>query len=333
MNEQLTQFLVDFELLDDNGEAVASITHNPNVSWAKVVFTDDVPNYNKQRVPKDEFPNVLQTGALMPIKMATGRINDGHERAIPLGVISHLKDEGNKILGLAALWRDEREEDIELLKAMMDTETKPQLSWELHYDNFTEDENGIKDLHGVVVKALTIVGNPAYKGRTPIIAMASQQNTESSSTEVTIVNEDEYKAKIKELEDRVTQLLGEIKSKDEAITAQTAELTPLKEFKASVEKEKADTQKFVEIKNKFKEAGIEKDEAYFETNKDSLMAMAEAKTLDFVLQELVAFSSANKTNEADASVSVPRFTAKKQNESKDIKSIVDALRKSNLTKK
>jgi hypothetical protein len=323
MNEQLTKLLVDFELLDKDGEANASVSSNPNVSWIKYVFTDDIPNVNKQKIPGDEFPNVTRTGLLMPIKMATGKINDGHEEAVPLGVISHLKEDGNKVIGLAALWTTEREDDVKFLKERNANGTAPQLSWELYYKEATVDEEGISTLHGVVVKAITIVNMPAYQGRTPILAMANEHTSESASMEDK-VTEEELKAKIAELEAKVATLTAELSAKDETVKGQTEELSSLKEFKASVEKKELEAQKFAEIKTLFKEAGVEKDEAYFETNKEKLLKM-EKEDMSFWLQEAIAFST-SKTTSTEASVKIPPLPASNSSDLKDPAKLAKALR-------
>jgi hypothetical protein len=309
-------------MLDKDGEANASLSHNPNVSWAKFVFTDDIPNANKQKVPGDEFPNVIRTGTLMPIKMATGKINDGHEEAVPLGVISHLKEDGNKVIGLAALWATEREEDVKFLK-LRDADGKaPQLSWELYYKDATTDDLGIETLHNVVVKAITIVNAPAYQGRTPILAMANEHTSESASMEDK-VTEEELKAKIAELEATVTKLTEELSAKESAITSQTVELSALKEYKSSIEQKEQAALKFAEIKTLFKEAGIEKEDAYFETNKEKLMSL-EKESLSFMVQEMIAFS-ASKTP-AEAGVKVPNLPAQNSSNLKDPKELGKLLR-------
>ena len=96
--------------------ASASISLNPNVAWMKFSLTDDEFNANKQRIPREEFANVLKTGLFMPLKMAIGEISGGHDNTFPIGVMTHLKTENNSIQALAALWDRERHEDVEFLK-------------------------------------------------------------------------------------------------------------------------------------------------------------------------------------------------------------------------
>ena len=190
------------ELVEDENElteAYAAVTRNPMVSWAKFILTDDKPNANKQRIPKEEFPNLINSGIFMPIKMATGQIKEGHEESVPLGVITHLKDLGNQVGGLAALWKKERPDDVDLVKKMIDEGKKPQLSWEIAYSSTKENDNGVSDLLGTSLRASTVVGMPAYEGRTPIIALAAKNSNEEDST-------------LEELTNRISKLEKEIKT-------------------------------------------------------------------------------------------------------------------------
>lgn len=151
----------------------AVVSKNPAVNWAKFILTDDLPNGNKQRIPKEEFPGLVRTGVYMPIKMAKGVIEQTHDGSFPIGVIANLKEEGNQIVGLAALWSRERPEDVELLKKLAEKNKPITLSWEILYRESTIVD-GIEELHGTSLKASTIVGRPAYGDRTPILALAAK---------------------------------------------------------------------------------------------------------------------------------------------------------------
>jgi hypothetical protein len=159
----------------DGNEAEAALSSNTDaLSFGKFIFTDDKPNGNKQRVPLEEFDNIIKTASFMPIKMAEGKISQGHPGTRPIGVITQVKKENDTVVGLAGLWKKEYAEDIKILKEMVQKGTLPQISWELLYSDSTKDEEGVETLSGVVVKAATIVGMPAYQGRTPMTALASQ---------------------------------------------------------------------------------------------------------------------------------------------------------------
>jgi hypothetical protein len=159
--------------------AEASLTMNPYIRWAKFIMTDDQPNGNGERTPLSEFDNIIQTGINMPIKMAEGKIERGHENASPIGVITHLKKEFvdgiNRIVGLAAFWLRERPSDVTFLKDKLENGQDVNLSWELGAQEKVLAEDGVFDWRGVATQAVTVVEKPAYLGRTRIIAMAAKK--------------------------------------------------------------------------------------------------------------------------------------------------------------
>lgn len=177
------EFITEDEVTEELGEAFAELAFNPYVRWAKFILTDDQPNGNGERIPIEEFDNLIQSGIHMPIKMAEGRIEAGHDDASPIGVITHLKKEFvngvNRIVGLAALWLNERPGDVTYLKAKMDEGDEINLSWELGVKEKLVNA-GIVDLIGVTLKATTVVGIPAYLGRTRFLAMASKKKPEGA---------------------------------------------------------------------------------------------------------------------------------------------------------
>lgn len=169
------QLLSEDDLKVELGEAFSSIFVSPAVTWTKFVLTDSQPNANNQRVPKEEFPNLINTGKFMPIKMAQGEIADGHDAAAPLGVMTHLKEEGETVVALAALWSRERPADIEYIKTLLSNGAPVNVSWEILYGDYSLTEAGIMDLKDVTLRAATIVGMPAYQGRTPVLAIAAKK--------------------------------------------------------------------------------------------------------------------------------------------------------------
>lgn len=174
------QWISDNEYREEILDADASLSLNPYVKWAKFILTDDQPNGNNERTPLTEFDNLINSGIHMPIKMAEGRIEEGHNLSSPIGVITHLKKEAvdgiNRIVGLAAMWLSERTSDIEHLKARLDRGEDVNLSWELGATDKILADDGIWDWVGLHMKATTVVGNPAYQGRTRIIAMAAKND-------------------------------------------------------------------------------------------------------------------------------------------------------------
>lgn len=163
------------ELELEGSETLATVlASNPAVRFVKFILTDDLPNSNKQRVPLEEFDNIIKTGVFMPIKMAFSKINDGHEDSFPIGVITNLAKIGNQIKAIAALWSKERPEDIDLLKKRIAAREPVDISWEILFSDSHTDGDGVESLLGTSLRAATIVGMPAYSGRTPVLAVAAR---------------------------------------------------------------------------------------------------------------------------------------------------------------
>ena len=87
----------------DISEAMAALSLNRTIKWVKFTLTDDQANANSQRIPKEEFANLIKTGLYMPIKMARGYIREGHEFSVPMGVITNLVEREHTVEGIAAL--------------------------------------------------------------------------------------------------------------------------------------------------------------------------------------------------------------------------------------
>lgn len=310
-----TTNLEDMLQLVNEGIADASVSLNPSFSWAKFILTDDQANENKQRIPKQEFSNLIKTGVLAPIKMEVGDPNGDHANSTPLGVISHLKEVDNRIEGLAALWTREREEDVTALKEMYKGGRLPQLSWEVMYEESQTDDSGIEDLLGTALRAVTIVGMPAYAGRTPIVALASKNETEDDNVD-----------ELEQSKARITELEQIVASKDEELTTIKTQMTELQSYKDTAEKEKADIAKLASIRQKFSDSGLSKEDTYFVENKERLLSMPD-ETLDFVIQEMVSFSRVTATSE----VHLPPIVDKTSGEL-SIKEIAERLRQEKTKK-
>lgn len=297
--------ITDFEF---EQEAEAAV-ENPFISWAKATITDDLPNLNSHRIPIEEFENMIRTGKLAPVKMAEGGISMGHKEAYgkPIGTIANLKTNGNRLEALIALWKKERPEDIDHLKAMANSGILPQLSWEIAYDEAIPTETGFTDLHGVILNGVAVVALPAYGGRTAMTAIASvDQNMEENKLEKELeelkVQLEEKLARIVELETKLTEKEAELLQKNEELSAISAEKEALAQFKQEVESEKLASEKLAGIQQKFSDSKIEKPEKYFVDNRDRLLKMSDEE-LDFLLQELVSFASEIE----EASIKVPNF--------------------------
>lgn len=317
------QLMVEDEKL---GEAVASISLNPNVIWLKMVITDDKPNANNMRIPKEEFANVIKTAVYMPLKMAEGQIAEGHERALPLGSIAHLIDNDDHIVALAALWSKERPEDVKFLKDRYENGQSIDVSWELNYDvtASVKNDDGVLNLKNVEMNAVTIVSLPSYTGRTNVTALASQDDNESGETEaMDTINREDHDKIVVGLNDKIEELsteldaskikVEELSTSNEGLASAKTELDELKPkfekletFKADADAAKEKQEKLDSIRKKFKEAGLEANDEYFtDERKETLLGMEEA-ALDFFVQELIAFKAEPEedSDEALASLSI-----------------------------
>ena len=306
----IKDYKLEFAEDDDEQLAEAAIAANQSFNYLKFILNDDEPNANRQRIPKEEFANLIRTGFFTPLKMAQGEIRDGHDMSSPLGVITHLKENDNQIRGLAALWSQERPDDVKLIREAY-AEKKPiNISWELAYMASSFEEDGTENLHDVSLRAATIVALPAYQGRTIAIEFASEKENENKTME-------ELEKTQKELQDTKELLTAsdeekkELKEKLAELDGQKDELASLREFKASAEKELEQEKALKEIKDKFADAGIEKEDKYFTDNKDMLLALS-TEALEFMLQELVSFSSKEKDNDDDVPAKIPAARNKKE---------------------
>lgn len=317
------------EFIQEDDEAFASITRNPLFQMVKIVVCDDRPNANKQRVSEEEFGNLIGTGINSPIKMAEGKISEGHAEAFgkPIGTITQLIKENNVVKAIGALWKRERPEDIKALKEMYEKGDLPQVSWELAYTHSDIEEDGTESLKGVILNGVAIVKNPAYAGRTPIYAMAEKIN-ESETIESPDNNLNlEGNSNVDELEQlkaELESLKDQLKVANETIATLTGERDSLAEYKNGIEAEKAKAEKLASIKEKFESAGVKKDESYF-TDKAEMLLKLEDDELDYMIQEFVSFSQVTEKSESTSSTQIPNFSSKKSIVT-DPKELAKALR-------
>jgi len=288
------------QLMEDEERniAFAAKNLNPFITYIKFVLTDDLPNGNNQRVPQSEFASLISSGIFMPIKMALGRIEQGHDNASAVGVIVGLKHVDNKIVGTAVLWEDEREADVALIKKRYADGEEINLSWELvHADSSIDEETGVQDLLGCMLLATTIVDSPAYMGRTQITEV--EASTTQTTEDKTVMDEKEIKALQESHAEQAVTIAGlteEVEAlRENQVTPEIeAELTELRDFKAESDAERVAAEKLDAIVTKFAEAGVETGDTYFADNKDMLLAF-EDKALDFMIAQLVASQKTEET--------------------------------------
>ncbi len=268
--------------------------------------------------------------------MANGEISAGHPGTKPLGTITHLKETITEdgipaIVAIAALWSQERPADVEFLKARFAEKKPVDVSWEILYEDATfNSQTESMDLYGTILRAATIVGNPAYEGRTPFLSIAAKKISDATkeiNSEEDTVNIEELKAEV----ERLTAQLAEIKTaketaiaeKNSALAEKDAEITRLAElnktneteleelrnFKTSKDAEEAKAARLAEVKNKFVEAGLEKGDDYWTENAEKLMEMTDDQ-LSFVIQEVATALASNtdKTSSASKKTKIPALT-------------------------
>jgi len=172
--------------------AVANEKH-PLQSKLTFVFTDFAPNANKQGVPRSEAANICDTGLYMPVKVHfDGRGVGRHEATVPIGPITMMQNTGDRIIGEAIVWRDEFPDVVEYLEKASAEEGGVQFSWEIYYGEAEIDDSGIQWLHDCIVAGHTIVDKPAYKGRTPLLAIAQELTMEELQAQIQSLTEKLY---------------------------------------------------------------------------------------------------------------------------------------------
>lgn len=307
----IKKYTVDFVGEDDEQLAEAAIAANHSFNYLKFILTDDEPNANKQRIPKEEFENVIRTGFFTPLKMAKGGIREGHDLSEPLGVITHLQENDNQIRGLAALWSEERPDDVKIIKEAYANKKPLNISWELGYTASSYEDDGTENLHGVTLRAATLVDLPAYKGRTPVIQVASEKKEDTDLDELEKIQKelDDTKDLLSTAQEEIETLKGQLKE----FEGQASELEELREFKAEIDREIEEEKALDAVKAQFSEAGVERDEEYFVENKERLLSMAQ-EDLEFMLQEIIAFSSKEEDDDEDdkSNLEIPNFRNKKE---------------------
>jgi hypothetical protein len=276
-------------------EMIASLSFNKTIKWIKFILTDANVNANKQRIPKNEFTNLIRTGLYMPIKMAQGYIREDHEFSVPIGTITNLIEREDRVEGIAALWGKEYPEEVKLLQEMSASDKKPQISWEIIYtDSKKEDE--IEVFENVQLAAATIVGMPAYQGRTPILVVASK-NKEGGDSSMEI-NEKEFndlKASVATLTSERDTLKTSLETLQREFDGLKVERDTLASFKADADAKAEKEAKIAAIKKLFADAKVALPEDYFADEvKASKMLSMSTDQLEYVIQELLHFAPTEK---------------------------------------
>jgi hypothetical protein len=309
--------------------ASASISLNPNVAWMKFSLTDDEYNANKQRIPREEFANVLKTGLFMPLKMAVGEISEGHDNTFPIGVMTHLKTENNSIQALAALWDRERHEDVEFLKKRYNEGKSIDISWELTYTDEDIEESGVV-LRNVAMNAATIVGIPAYQGRTGALALSSKGKKGDSMDTIELT---EHKRLMDEQKQTYETKITDIQASLNSVQKELNELKPkyedLATYKQKIEEAEAKKTKLTSIRQKFIDANLDITDEYFDERAETFAGMDDEQ-LSFFIQELIAAFKPKEEGKASISITSKKVPPLKTKETGTVtpEDILEYLNKS-----
>ena len=142
---------------------------HPFKATVTFILTDFQPNRNGQGIPREEEENIITSAIGMPIKYDPER--EGHDGATPIGPIERAWSEGDIILAQATIWLEPYEDLAEMIRERMDSLG---VSWEIAYAR-SEERGGVEWLYDTTVIGAAFVRTPAYGPRTPILALAEQQ--------------------------------------------------------------------------------------------------------------------------------------------------------------
>jgi len=254
-------------------KVTASQTH-PLQTHLDFVFTDFLPNKNKQGVRENETQNLITTGIDMPVKanFNRGKLSD-HDFTIPVGHITDMIRQGDSVVGHAILYKDEFPDLVSHLEKASASDTGVHFSWELYHDDKII-EDGVTWLTGVVVAGVAIVANPAYAGRTPLLAMAGEDIT----------------LKITELERQVAALTDQLSH-----SGSTNSMDPMEEMKQQLT---ALAAQVAELSKKDEPAG--------ESDADEVVTSPDVAALTSELEELRTFKKGVEADQARAALLTTR---------------------------
>lgn len=263
--------------------AEASQLLNNNVRRVNFIICDDKPNVNGDGI-RGENLQMLATSALyMPIKMAQGDVSFGHADATPLGVITEVRiketEAGMQLGGEGVLWINERPADVAFLTAL--AVKGAYLSWEIAYSDVEYDADGIRWFINPSLLAVTVVKDPAYQERTPIVVASTEVPATGAPAENVPIEETNTPQEAPSLENSANPELLE-------------ELEKLREFKAAVEAQERLAAQVKAIKDTLQDAVTEEQAR--------ILAGLTAEQLD-VIKVLVA----SKRVVGASNVTIPEF--------------------------
>lgn len=251
----------------------------------RFVFTDYLPNANNQGIPKTEIDNIIRSGLHMPVKVNfKGNSVAGHGGAIPVGPIVSIEEDADKLIGNAVVWKDEFPDFVSYLEERSAKGEDVQFSWEIYYRSSASDNQGIDWLHGCSVAGITVVDNPAYKGRTPLLAIAEETQ------------------KMDEMQDKIKNLMNKLYSMLDALYTAAG---VVEEFKVANPEELNVDSDFSDIIEKVKSM---REQLASSASATTALA-SEKQTLEQELESLRAYKNEIEQTKARAELLVTRRAA------------------------
>lgn len=326
--------------------------HNPYIKYVRFVLCDDQPNENNQGVAHEDFPSIAESAIGTPIKMRfLGQTIGSHIASIPIGHITdvgeeELEDGKHRLIADGILFASDYPDEVEFLEEAFAANKAPGISFEVRYNSALSIlKDGVEWIKKGIMQAATFVRNPAYGGRTALLALASDKSITDEDFAAGLTA---FAAELRPkntIEGGNNKVEEELKKAQEALDAAKAqletvntELADLKTAHASVTVERDDLQKKVDTQDAalaavarenliatrtaaVAEAGIkiETDPEKL-TKKQTFWANMEEEAFAEYVDDLKAASkgATNKPFEtlklASASRGVPRLSVESENE-------------------
>jgi hypothetical protein len=267
MTEKKTQFSATLK-------AFASIA-DPHRTIVELILTDFLPNKNKQCIPETEAENILASALGMPLKIKlTEAGEEGHAGSYPIGVLQKVFLRDNKVFAECTIWPVEFPEEDTYLRSATAEGRELYTSWEVFYEESYYDTENIEYLKGVRVSATTIVKNPAYGQRTPILSIAETDQ---------LMTEEEIQALRDEITARSNQVLAlydvlntlwydlaeveELENRAAVFTDEEDLIARVTEMQSMITKRKEELQGYAERVTSFEKAEAERLEKVAEAER------------------------------------------------------------------
>jgi hypothetical protein len=243
--------------------ALAEEQPHPLQMRLTLVLTPFTGNANGMGVPLSEASNFIRTAKNQPFKINFNGTAGGHRLAYPVGLITQatlIENDEPLIIGEAIVWKDQYPDVAEYLAT-----NTAHTSWELYYQEAVL-RDGVEWLQGIIFAGTCVVNDPAYKGRTPILAVAQIMELEELQAQVSTLT-----AEKTELVDKLTALESTLADVQKSLNETAQELTALHAEKTAAEKLAKENQR----KAQLSAIGIEDHEQYLSLDDDAFQLIVD----------------------------------------------------------